>query len=91
MIELHVKTLGESRHAKITSDWRKHDDEPFEQVYVDFSGFFGPYNAKLFARAPEMFEALERARVALRFAAEHSPAMMDDYKAICAVIDEVKA
>ena len=91
MIELHVKTLGLDRHAKITSDWRKHDDQPWEDVYIDFSGFFGAYNPKLFARAPEMLEALERARVALRFAAEHSPAMMDDYKAICAVIDEVKA
>lgn len=91
MMQLNVKTLGENRHAKITSDWRKYDDQPFEQVYVDFSGFFGAYNPKLFARAPEMLEALERARVALRFAAEHSPAMLDDYKAICAVIDEVKA
>jgi len=91
MIELHVTTLTEDRHAKIKSDWRKYDDQPFEQVYVDFSGFFGAYNPKLFARAPQMLEALERARIALRFAAENSPAMQDDYKAICAVIDEVKA
>ena len=90
MIELHVKTLGESRHARISSDWRNHDDQPFEQIYVDFSGFFGPYNAKLFARAPEMFEALERARVALQSVAEHSPEIHEDYKFICDIIDKVK-
>jgi hypothetical protein len=91
MNALKIRYLGTRRHAKIQSDWAMHTDKPFEEVYVDFSGFFGAYNPKLFARAPEMLEALERARVALRFAAEHSPAMQDDYNAICALIDEVKA
>lgn len=31
----------------------------FKSVYVDFSGFFGPYNPHLFAAAPELYDALE--------------------------------
>jgi len=44
-------------------------------------------NARLIAAAPDMLQALRRAALALAFAAESSPAMMDDYKAVSAAIE----
>jgi len=45
-------------------------------------------NARLIAAAPEMLAALRRAVLALAFAAESSPAMQDDYKAVASAISK---
>lgn len=45
-------------------------------------------NARLIAAAPDMLAALRRAVLALAFAAETSPAMRDDYKAVSAAIEK---
>lgn len=42
--------------------------------------------AEMIAALPEMLAALRRAALALAFAAETSPAMKDDYKAVSAAI-----
>jgi hypothetical protein len=46
----------------------------------------GAENARLIAAAPDLLSALRRAVIALAFAAETSPAMHDDYKAVSAAI-----
>jgi hypothetical protein len=43
-------------------------------------------NARLIAAAPEMLQALRRAVLALAFASQTSPAMLDDYNAVSAAI-----
>lgn len=45
-------------------------------------------DARLISAAPDMLAALRRAVLALAFAAESSPAMEDDYKAVSAAISK---
>jgi hypothetical protein len=60
------------QQAQIESDHR-HLAGHWDDIYVDFSGFFGSYGPHLFAAAPEVLEALERARSLLVIAEGQFP------------------
>ncbi|MBX3583588.1 MAG: hypothetical protein KF810_17010 [Rhizobiaceae bacterium] len=82
---LKVANRTHTRQFSIQSDVHRRKGE-WDDIYVDFSGYFGSYGPDMFAAAPDMFEALketlaiatrnedgpwaDRARAALRKASE---------------------
>ncbi len=49
------------RHSEIRSNYHEAAGE-WEDIYVDFSGYFGKFSPHTFAAAPELYEALKDAR-----------------------------
>lgn len=59
---LHVEPEGLcTRQFAIRSDFHRRPGE-WDDVYVEFSGYFGSYGPHLFAAAPELSELVRRGR-----------------------------
>jgi len=57
-LKISVMPSTSTRQFEIRSNF--HDTEgEWEDVYVDFSGFFGKFSPHTFAAAPEMLEVLD--------------------------------
>jgi hypothetical protein len=62
-LRVDKKHRSDPRQASVVSDYSLIDGD-WEDIYVDFSGFFGSYGPDMFAAAPEMLEALKEANIA---------------------------
>jgi hypothetical protein len=56
----------EPRHARIENVDIDVDEGEFENKYVSISGYFGDLSPKIFAAAPDLYEALEEIKSELR-------------------------
>lgn len=58
-LKLTLLSHDEENHFKVTSDYENHDDKEWKDVYVNFSGYCGSINPKLFVMAPDMLEVIK--------------------------------
>lgn len=57
---------GEDRLFGVESDHR-HVEGEWDDIYVDFSGYFGSYGPHVFAAAPDLLKVLKRIDAAMDF------------------------
>lgn len=58
-LKITLLSYDEENYFKVSSDYEKHDDKEWKDVYVNFSGYCGSINPKLFVMAPDMLDAIK--------------------------------